>query len=107
MKLSVPLRRDLTVFLSAAALGYLRRLKYVLFFAPAALIFASAPIAEVHRRCIENSREVYQARLMDCRNYGRHASRCRAEAEKEKRELLDYCAAGVKKQPSSIVVTSH
>ena len=69
--------------------------------------FAAAPLAEVHQRCLQNSREVYQSRIQGCRAVSRGAVRCRADAEKEKRELLDYCAAGMKKQPSTIIVTSH
>ncbi len=73
----------------------------------AGLLYAAAPVAEVHEKCLQNSREVYQARLMDCKLHSRNSARCRAEAAKEKRELLDYCAAGLKKQPATIIVNSH
>jgi hypothetical protein len=84
-----------------------RRLFAVFLLLPGTLLFAAAPLAEVHEKCLQNSREVYQARLMDCKTSGRNVTRCRAEAAKEKRELLDYCAVGLKKQPATIIVNSH
>lgn len=89
------------------AFSYLRRLKRIVLILPFASLMAAEPVSEVYQKCLENSRDVYKARLMDCRAIGRNANRCRSEAAKEKRELLDYCAAGIKKQPSTIVVTSH
>jgi hypothetical protein len=81
--------------------------KAFLVFTPFVWSFAAAPLNEVYQKCLQNSREVHQTRLQDCRGRSRIAVRCRAEAEKEKRELLDYCAAGIKQQPATIVVTSH
>jgi len=61
---------------------------------------------EVYQRCLQNSREVYHLRLGECRSQGA-GQKCRRNAEKEKKELLDYCAFGVKQQPAAVVTTSH
>lgn len=89
------------------ALSYLRRLKRIVLILPFASLLATEPVSEVYQKCLENSRDVYKARLLDCRTIGRNANRCRSEAAKEKRELLDYCAAGIKKQPAAIVINTN
>lgn len=93
--------------LRSNAFSYVRRLKRLVLILPFISLMAAEPVNEVYQKCLENSRDVYKARLLDCRAIGRNVARCRSDAAKEKRELLDYCAAGIKKQPATVVVTSH
>jgi hypothetical protein len=88
-----------------SALAFLKRLQWLSLCLPVFMLEASSA-GEVYRKCVENSREVHQARLGECRSRGA-GLRCRRDAEKEKKELLDYCTFGVKQQPAAVVITSH